>query len=189
MKKILAVILVLTLLVAFSACKKDDVKETDPTQQTGATGATQSVDATSGTQGTTGATTPDHNADPTTPTNQGGTETPTTPTTQGGAETPTDPDNDSDELPQDPGICDHILGNATCTTGRVCSLCGQTQPGSSPLGHYWKDATCTAPKTCRRCGATEGNKADHEFSGGICIDCGEPDPNAPATNEDELPVL
>ncbi len=180
MKRIFAVLMVLTLLVAFSACKKKDAMQTDPTGTTGqteATGATQSSDGTEATQGSEPATQPTGNSNP------------TTPTIQGGEEIPTDPDDEGDPLPEAPGICSHNWGRATCTTGRICSMCGAEEQGSKALGHSWKDATCTAPKTCRRCGATEGNVAEHDFSGGICADCGEPDPNPPETNEDELPVL
>lgn len=180
MKKILAMLLALTLIFAFAACKKNNSEPTDPTGTTGqtsATGATQSTDGTEATQGSEPATQPTGNS------------TPTTPTIQGGEETPTDPVDEGDPLPEAPGICSHNWGSATCTTGRICSMCGAEENRADALGHSWKDATCTAPKTCRRCGATEGKAADHEFSGGVCTDCGEPDPNPPKTEEDELPVL
>ena len=75
---------------------------------------------------------------------------------------------ETDPLPEDPGICSHMWGNATCTTGRICSMCGQEEIGSDPLGHSWKDATCTTPKTCSRCGATEGNALEHTWSDATC---------------------
>ena len=84
------------------------------------------------------------------------------------SETPT---VETDPLPEDPGICSHMWGNATCTTGRICSMCFQEEAGSEPLGHKWKDATCTTPKTCSRCGATEGDPAEHNYVDGVCTLC------------------
>ena len=44
---------------------------------------------------------------------------------------------------------------ATCTTTQVCTRCGATLKDA--LGHNWTDATYDAPKTCRRCGSTAGD--------------------------------
>ena len=109
-----------------------------------------------GTSSTTGATnTTDATAEPT----KDATESTKAPTVE------------TDPLPEDPGICSHMWGNATCTTGRICSMCGQEEIGSGPLGHIWKDATCTTPKTCSRCGATEGEVAEHNYKDGVCTIC------------------
>ena len=252
MKKILAILLALVLLVTFSACRKNKDKATEPTLKNDATGTSQATNATQsagntdateatqekgdvtnpageskpatgptegkGENPTTPTTKPtegktDDPATPTTKPTEGKNEDPVTPTTkpttpttkpttpgtkpttpstkptEGKVETPTQPKTEEDPLPDDPGICSHNWGNATCTTGRICAMCGQEEEGSDPLGHNWINATCTAPKTCRRCGATEGKVADHDFNGGICTDCGEPDPNLPEAGEDELPPL
>ena len=53
----------------------------------------------------------------------------------------------------------HAWQNATCTTPKTCSTCGETE--GEALGHTWTDATCTAPKTCSVCSATEGNALGH----------------------------
>jgi hypothetical protein len=174
--------------LALSACKKDDAKASDPTQVTGATQATGGADASDPTQATGGEnqTGDSVNTEPSTPANDP--ELPTTPNggSNSGGNIYVENEN---EMPEEPGVCSHMWGNATCTTGRVCGMCGQIQEGTEALGHNWKDATCEAPKTCRRCNITEGAKLEHTFSGGVCSECGEPDPNPPATNEDELPVL
>ena len=50
--------------------------------------------------------------------------------------------------------CDHSWADATCTTPKTCTACGESK--GLVLGHSWVDATYTAPKTCSACGATEG---------------------------------
>ena len=51
----------------------------------------------------------------------------------------------------------HSWVEASCTEAKTCSRCGQKE--GSALGHKWKDATVTKPKTCERCGETEGDPA------------------------------
>lgn len=190
MKKIIALLLVLVMLLALSACKKGDAKASDPTESVGATQSAGGEEGNNETQatGNGGANNPTEGT--------GGSSDPVTPSTSpagngnngngnGGNVYVEDEPND---LPEEPGVCSHNWGSATCTTGRICSMCGAEENSADALGHSWKDATCEAPKTCRRCGATEGKKLDHDFENGICTDCGEPDPNPPA-GEDELPVL
>lgn len=63
----------------------------------------------------------------------------------------------------------HSYSKATCTEAAKCS-CGATN--GSPLGHDWKVADCKSPKNCKTCGATEGEKGDHNYSGGKCTVCG-----------------
>lgn len=53
----------------------------------------------------------------------------------------------------------HTMSEATCTTPKVCSVCGTTE--GKALGHVWLDATCTAPKTCDRCKETIGAALGH----------------------------
>ena len=50
--------------------------------------------------------------------------------------------------------CDHDWEEATCTSPRVCWICGETE--GEPLGHKWMVATYSMPKTCAVCGETEG---------------------------------
>ena len=65
----------------------------------------------------------------------------------------------------------HTFNDATCTTPKTCSECGETR--GSALGHIWRDATCTVPKTCSRCGTTDGEALGHIDDGnGNCSRCG-----------------
>lgn len=83
----------------------------------------------------------------------------------------------------------HQWENATCTTPRTCTVCGETvgsplehdwveatctisrycrvckASSGTPLGHKWKEATTTAPKTCTVCGATSGEKLKTGYVG------------------------
>ena len=61
--------------------------------------------------------------------------------------------------------CTHKWEAATCTSGEVCSSCGETQ--GEPLGHDWKKATCDTPQTCRVCGETQG-EAGHTWKEATC---------------------
>lgn len=56
---------------------------------------------------------------------------------------------------EEPVGCPHDWIDATCTTAKTCSICGQTE--GEPLGHTWVEATKYAPKTCSTCGQKEGN--------------------------------
>ena len=73
--------------------------------------------------------------------------------------------------------CYHRWDTATCTTPKICSICGKTE--GEPLGHQWIDATCTKPRTCGVCGKTEGEALGHQWSDATCTEpqtcsaCGE----------------
>ena len=54
----------------------------------------------------------------------------------------------------------HTWNDATCTTPKVCSVCGTTD--GKALGHIWFDATCTTAKTCDRCKETIGAPLGHK---------------------------
>jgi hypothetical protein len=65
--------------------------------------------------------------------------------------------------------CAHEWEEATCTTAKVCKICGTTE-GTAP-GHVWTEATCTAPRTCQTCGAVEG-ELGHDFNDyQVCRKC------------------
>lgn len=64
--------------------------------------------------------------------------------------------------------CDHVYGEPTCTEPAKCTLCGEENEDSLPLGHLWQDATCAVPKTCSECGATEGKTKAHKYSYATC---------------------
>ncbi len=71
---------------------------------------------------------------------------------------------------------EHTWVDATCTTPKTCSECGETEGES--LGHDWKDATCSIPKTCSRCGTSEGQALEHipteadYWNPSVCSLCG-----------------
>ena len=154
MKKLFALLLAVVMLLAMTACGKDE--EGTPTgESTGATttNTTESTnDTTEGTQGTTEGTT-------------GGdtTETPTTtpPTTTPSTTTPPTTTPPTTTPPTTtPTACSHSWKDATCTTAKTCSKCGATE--GSAAGHSWVDATYTNPKTCSVCQATEGSALTRE---------------------------
>ena len=68
-----------------------------------------------------------------------------------------DPDSAEEREPEHV----HTWVDATCTTARMCSECGEKD--GHALGHTWIDPTCTEPKTCSVCGATTGKPLGHEM--------------------------
>lgn len=65
--------------------------------------------------------------------------------------------------------CSHTYKSATCTKPKTCSKCGKTI--GSKLGHSYKEATCTRPKTCTVCGTMSGNALGHNYVLGECTIC------------------
>lgn len=90
-------------------------------------------------------------------------------------------DNDKTESKPDTDAHTHSFSKATCTKAATCS-CGETNGNAT--GHTWQAATCKAPKTCKTCGATEGEKGDHNYSGGKCSVCGASNTLNPKTDLD-----
>ncbi len=70
----------------------------------------------------------------------------------------------------------HSFSAATCTEAKKCS-CGATE--GKALGHKWDEATCKVPKTCSFCKKTEGNKVNHIVSGTTCKWCKQVVPVSP----------
>lgn len=62
----------------------------------------------------------------------------------------------------------HIMTDATCTTPRLCTVCGATE--GEALGHKLQDATCTREATCTVCGETEGEALGHKWQDATCIE-------------------
>lgn len=62
--------------------------------------------------------------------------------------------------------CQHEWLEATCTTPKTCSACGETE--GEVVAHTWSDATCVAPKTCTTCGAADGEALAHTWSDATC---------------------
>ena len=61
---------------------------------------------------------------------------------------------------------EHTWQEATCTSPKTCSECGETEGGA--LGHSWIAATCEVPETCSVCGATQGEANGHIWEGANC---------------------
>ena len=80
---------------------------------------------------------------------------------------------------------------ATCkeagyTAEIVCTVCGAVTEKSQPeakKAHTWKNADCENPKTCSVCGTTEGISLGHNYVGGVCTQCGDPEPKASTTSD------
>lgn len=68
--------------------------------------------------------------------------------------------------------CSHEWKDATCTSPKTCTLCGEKEGEASSAAHAWKAATCTSPTTCSLCGKSEGNRLGHLFADGKCSVCG-----------------
>lgn len=81
----------------------------------------------------------------------------------------------------------HSYLNATCTSPKKCSVCGETS-GSS-LGHSYSDATCTSAKKCIRCGMTSGSALGHNYTNNKCSRCGKVDPDSLPVGLHELHVI
>ena len=192
MKKIIALLLALSMLFALTACGGDD--ETTPTgESTGATtNTTESTNTTDGTQdstqGTTESTTGGENTEttepPTTtpPTTTPPTTTPPTttpPTTTPPTTTPPTTTPPATEAPHTHSYSSKVTTAATCGKEGVktftCS-CGHsyTEKIAATGQHSWKTATCTTPKTCNTCGMTEGS-VSHDMYQHKCRICGYED--------------
>ena len=91
-------------------------------------------------------------------------------------EKPSDKDEQEEEKEDEKPVssagdatCSHTYKNATCTKPKTCSKCGKTS--GSKLGHSYKEATCTRPKTCTVCGTMSGNALGHNYVLGECTIC------------------
>lgn len=73
----------------------------------------------------------------------------------------------------------HNYTTATCTSPQICTRCEDVT--GAPLGHDYAEATCLIPKTCKKCQATTGQPMGHTYADNKCIRCQQVDP-------DSLPV-
>jgi len=192
MRRVLAVVLALAMLLSLCACGDNDSQTTDPSNSSQATadGAEKPTDGTEGTTGATQAPTGEPTTAPTDEPTTAPTDEPTTAPTDQPTTAPTDepttaPTDEpttapTDEPTQQPvtqpsteptqapteAPCSHTYQDATCTAPKTCTKCGATS--GSAAGHSYKDATCTAPKTCPKCGATSGSAAGHSYKDATC---------------------
>ena len=61
---------------------------------------------------------------------------------------------------------EHSFNDATCTTPAKCTVCGTTSGEAD--AHAWTEADCDTPKTCSVCGTTEGSAKGHTWTEADC---------------------
>ncbi len=162
MKRILALLLVLSILLAVSACSGSvDNPTTDPS--TVATTASTTEPPTEPTTApATEPTTEPATAPTTEPTAEPTMEPTTEPTTEP-VET-TSPETQATEPTEATTIPTkhiHTWIEATCYMPKNCKICGETE--GSANGHDWRDATCYEPPMCAACGVVEGDALGCSF--------------------------
>lgn len=167
MKRLLALLLALTLCFALVACGNERDTSSEPDASTTTQTGTESTNNTE--------------------TNESNTETSTNSATssESNNSTTSNKDNTTNDKPSNTTSKPtentnpehtHSYSSATCTTPAKCS-CGATK--GSALGHNFNAATCTTPKTCKTCGKTEGTAANHSYNNnGTCTKCGTVLPEA-----------
>lgn len=62
--------------------------------------------------------------------------------------------------------CEHDWQEASCTTPRLCTLCGEIE--GAPAGHKWSEATCSEQSKCTVCGITTGATLPHTWQEATC---------------------
>ena len=94
----------------------------------------------------------------------------------------------TNKKPADDGLCKHEWTEATCTSPKLCTLCGERdgttinhdlvdatctsamtctmchQNWGNELGHRWEAQSCTKPAYCKTCGLTEGEALGHSYA-------------------------
>lgn len=65
---------------------------------------------------------------------------------------------------------------ATSSTNDTSSYYNSFETESA-CAHYYSDATCTSPRKCSLCGETSGLSLGHSYSGKSCSRCGAKNPN------------
>ncbi len=63
---------------------------------------------------------------------------------------------------------EHSFTEASCTSPKTCSECGETE--GEILPHDFSEASCTSPKICKNCGLTEGEALGHTFADATCTE-------------------
>ena len=70
-----------------------------------------------------------------------------------------------------------LITTASTEAANITESNAQALDTTSVHVHSYKDATCTTPKTCTSCGETSGSALGHNYSNGSCTRCGTNDPN------------
>lgn len=81
----------------------------------------------------------------------------------------------------------HNYTAATCTSPQICTRCEDVT--GAPLGHDYAEATCLIPKTCKKCQATTGQPMGHTYADNKCIRCQQIDPESLPTPLESLHVI
>ena len=194
MKRLIAILLCLVMLLSLAACGNDDTQSTDPsTEPSQTTTETTEAQTDETTEPTTEPTECSHEYKDSVTTEATCTaEGVKTFTCTKCGDSYTEAIEKSEHTYKDATCTDaktcsacgategealgHSYNKATCTKAETCSRCGSTK--GSALGHNYKDATCTTPKTCSRCGATSGKALGHTHKavtcteGATCTVCG-----------------
>ena len=185
MKKLLAIVLALSMLLSLTACKTAETSATDSTDKNPSSSPTTSLDSSPVVS------------------------TPDTSDSTDSFDKTNSSDTDSAQTSQqdlvDQSTCIHVFVKATCTEPKrcakcrladgkaeghdfktkvcdepqVCSKCGEK---GVTLGHYYKAADCLEPKTCLNCNKKVGKALGHKMSGDQCTRCA-------AFSQDYAPTL
>ena len=194
MKKLLAILLAVMLVISCCSCAADNSDEQSSTNEPvtstqtdanvdnddagniiddGNTNEDVASDETSSEENTSGNKPNTSKPDTTKPDKDDNTSSEDTTTKP---EKPSDKDEQEEEKEDEKPVssagdatCSHTYKNATCTKPKTCSKCGKTI--GSKLGHSYKEATCTRPKTCTVCGTMSGNALGHNYVLGECTIC------------------
>lgn len=72
-----------------------------------------------------------------------------------------------------------LLMLCACSKPQTQPTTTTTAPTTASTGpvhrHSFLDADCTSPKTCADCGQTRGDALGHDYAGGFCTRCADPD--------------
>lgn len=169
MRKILSLLLALTLVFALVACsnEKDTASkpDTSTTQtETESTNNTETTDSDTIDESSSGNKIPSNSTTISTETS-----TPADITSKPIVSSKLTQTNTSESTHT------HNYSKATCTTPPTCS-CGETK--GSVLGHKWSDSVCMMQRVCERCKITDKTIVSHTFSKYLCEKCGKIDPES-----------
>lgn len=188
MKKIISLLLVATLVFAFSACGKNkDATFKEDTNKT--TEQKQTDKVVDDEAGTTDENDDDSQTENSNKLENNSSNEQSSADSKTGTNNTTTNDNSNKNNNQSDGngtttkpntntqtnTHKHSFVAATCTTSKKCS-CGATE--GKALGHTYANATCTTPKTCSVCKATSGSALGHNYDiDGVCTRCKTKDPS------------
>ena len=150
MKKIISLLLMVMIVLSFSACGENDITTDNHIDSSASQSQNDATDTSSSGQSASAPESTDNNSDSSENTDvSSSTASETTSSTTSETSNPTTSTHT------------HSFSAATCTVPAKCS-CGVTN--GSALGHNYSNATCTEAKKCSRCGTTSGSALGHSYS-------------------------